>query len=53
MSTDDEELYPCVGVCMVDEASGQCMGCGKPVFEPAPSAHPAPTASVGSDTAQE
>ena len=36
MSTDDEELYPCVGVCMVDEASGLCMGCGKPVYEPAP-----------------
>ena len=35
MSTEDEELYPCVGVCMVDEASGLCMGCGKPVHEPA------------------
>ena len=35
MSTEDEELYPCVGVCMVDETSGLCMGCGKPVQEPA------------------
>ena len=35
MSTEDEELYSCVGVCMVDEASGLCMGCGKPVLEPA------------------
>ena len=34
MSTDDE-LYQCVGVCMVDEASGLCMGCGRPVQEPA------------------
>ena len=41
MSTD-EELYPCVGVCMVDEASGQCLGCGKPVCEPAPPPEPAP-----------
>ncbi len=35
MSTEDEELYPCVGVCMVDEDSGLCMGCGKPVREAA------------------
>ncbi len=35
MSTEDDELYPCVGVCMVDEASGLCMGCGRPVQEPA------------------
>jgi hypothetical protein len=35
MSTEDDELYQCVGVCMVDEASGLCMGCGKPVQEPA------------------
>jgi uncharacterized protein len=35
MSTDDETLYPCVGVCMVDESSGLCMGCGRPVQEPA------------------
>ena len=56
MSTDDEELYPCVGLCLVDDASGLCRGCGRPVCEPAPSApsaHPAPTASVGSDTTQE
>ena len=41
MSTEDEELYPCVGVCMVDEASGLCMGCGKPVQEPAETDPPA------------
>jgi predicted Fe-S protein YdhL (DUF1289 family) len=35
MSTEDEALYPCVGVCMVDETSGLCMGCGRPVQEPA------------------
>ena len=35
MSTEDDELYPCVGVCMVDQTSGLCMGCGKPVQEPA------------------
>ena len=35
MSPEDDELYPCVGVCMVDEASGLCRGCGKPVQEPA------------------
>ena len=46
MSTDDEELYPCVGVCMVDEASGLCMGCGKPVYEPAPPPESAPPAVI-------
>lgn len=35
MSTDDD-LYPCVGICMIDEASGLCMGCGRPMQEPAP-----------------
>ncbi len=44
MSPEDEELYPCVGVCMVDEDSGLCMGCGKPVQEPAAKASPAPLA---------
>lgn len=40
MSTGDDELYQCVGVCMVDEASGLCMGCGRPVCEPALKAAP-------------
>ncbi len=44
MSTDDE-LYPCVGICMVDEASGLCMGCGRPVAEPAPPSPPPPAAT--------
>jgi hypothetical protein len=44
MSPEDEELYPCVGVCMADEDSGLCMGCGKPVQEPAVKASPAPLA---------
>ncbi len=34
MSTQDD-LYPCVGICMVDGQSGLCMGCGRPVHEPA------------------
>lgn len=34
MSMDDDELYPCVGICRVDEASGLCLGCGRPVHEP-------------------
>lgn len=38
MSTEDQELYQCVGVCMVDETRGLCMGCGKPVSEPVPAA---------------
>ena len=55
MSTEDDELYQCVGVCMVDEASGLCMGCGKPVLEPAeapatsapaPAAHPVDSAGT-------
>jgi len=51
MSTEDDELYPCVGICMVDEASGLCMGCGRPVQEPTPAPAavppPAPTPSDG------
>ncbi len=26
----DEELYPCVGICMADPDSGYCIGCGRP-----------------------
>ena len=29
----DEELYPCVGICMPDPDSGRCMGCGRPPLE--------------------
>lgn len=32
---EDENLYPCVGVCMADPDSGYCLGCGRP---PLPSA---------------
>ena len=31
MSDDtQEDLYPCVGVCMADPDSGYCLGCGRP-----------------------
>lgn len=31
MSDDNQEdLYPCVGVCMADPDSGYCLGCGRP-----------------------
>ena len=31
MSDDTQEnLYPCVGVCMADPDSGYCLGCGRP-----------------------
>lgn len=26
----DEEMHPCVGICMVDPDSGYCLGCGRP-----------------------
>ena len=42
---DLEELYPCVGICMVDEDSGLCMGCGRPVQEPASRSEPPVTAT--------
>ncbi|MFM8798268.1 MAG: DUF1289 domain-containing protein [Fluviibacter sp.] len=29
-----EEEYTCIGVCMVDPASGLCQGCGRPLAEP-------------------
>ena len=38
---EDDELYPCVGICMVDDTSGLCMGCGRPMQEPAPLSGPA------------
>ncbi len=30
MTDNDEELYPCVGICMADPDSGYCLGCGRP-----------------------
>ena len=27
---EDEELYPCVGICTPDPDSGYCLGCGRP-----------------------
>ncbi len=30
---DDEELYPCVGICTPDPDSGCCLGCGRPPLE--------------------
>lgn len=30
METTDEDLYPCVGICMADPDSGYCLGCGRP-----------------------
>ena len=26
----DDDLYPCVGICMLDPDSGYCLGCGRP-----------------------
>lgn len=30
MSSLDDEIYPCVGVCMSDPETGYCLGCGRP-----------------------
>lgn len=27
---NEEDLYPCVGICMADPDSGYCLGCGRP-----------------------
>ncbi len=27
---DQDEIYPCVGICMADPDSGYCLGCGRP-----------------------
>lgn len=32
--SEDERLYPCIGVCMADPESGLCQGCGRPLAEP-------------------
>jgi len=31
---ENEDLYPCIGVCMADPSSGLCQGCGRPLAEP-------------------
>ena len=51
MDQTDEELYPCVGICMADPDSGYCIGCGRtPIASPGivaelatPTTHPANT----------
>ncbi len=58
MSDENEELYPCVGVCMSDPETGVCMGCGRPplgdpnvaieVVPPAP-----PSVHASDDTSEE
>ena len=30
MDNQQEEFYPCVGICMADPDSGYCLGCGRP-----------------------
>ena len=30
MTSEQEDLYQCVGVCMSDPDSGYCLGCGRP-----------------------
>ena len=30
METPDDDIYPCVGICMADPDSGYCLGCGRP-----------------------
>lgn len=34
MSGNDEQYYPCVGICMSDPDSGYCLGCGRPPENP-------------------
>ena len=38
---NEEDLYPCVGICMADPDSGYCLGCGRP-----PLASPAIVAEI-------
>lgn len=35
-----DDFYPCAGICQVDPESGECIGCGRPVFTP-PTSDPA------------
>jgi hypothetical protein len=30
MTDEDDNFYPCVGICMADPDSGYCLGCGRP-----------------------
>ncbi len=30
MENQEEDLYLCVGICMLDPDSGYCLGCGRP-----------------------
>jgi uncharacterized protein len=33
MTDSQEDLYQCVGICMVDPDSGYCLGCGRPPMD--------------------
>lgn len=30
MDAQQEDFYPCVGICQADPDSGYCLGCGRP-----------------------
>lgn len=30
MENQEEDIYLCIGICMLDPDSGYCMGCGRP-----------------------
>jgi len=39
---NQEDLYPCVGICELDPDSGYCLGCGRPPLD-SPQEQPAQT----------
>jgi hypothetical protein len=49
---ENEDLYPCIGVCMADPASGLCQGCGRPLAEPETPEPPDENASIPPETAR-
>lgn len=34
MNSNEEDLYPCVGICQNDPETGICLGCGRPPAVP-------------------
>lgn len=46
---DDEELYPCIGICTPDPDSGCCLGCGRPPLESPAVVHSAVPGKTGAE----
>lgn len=49
---DNEELYPCVGICTPDPDSGYCLGCGRPPLESPSIVHEEVSGKTGAENVE-